>query len=54
MTEESNKFETVDFPKIIEAIQIARTARQFSRVTIEIAENGGVVGIQVESKKKIK
>jgi len=50
----SDKFESVDLPLILAALQKARTARAAGRVTVDFADNGGVLGVFREFKEKIK
>ena len=52
--QQTTKFESDDLPLILSALQRARTANAAGSVTIHFAENGGVVGIMQETKKKIK
>jgi hypothetical protein len=49
-----DKFEELDLPKILAALQKARTAKSVGRVTIDFAENGGIVAIFREMKEKLK
>lgn len=49
-----DKFEEQDLPKILAALQTAKTSKQNARVIIDFTENGGVIGIQLESKRKFK
>lgn len=49
-----DKFEEMDLPKILAALETAKNSKQNSRVIIDFTENGGVIGIQLESKRKFK
>lgn len=50
----ADKFEELDLPMILAALQRARTSKAAGRVIVEFAPNGGVLGIFRESKEKIK
>ena len=49
-----DKFEELDLPKILAALQKARMAKSAGRVTIDFADNGGVIAIFREMKEKLK
>jgi len=49
-----DKFEELDLPKILAALQKARMAKSAGRVTIDFADNGGVISIFREMKEKLK
>jgi hypothetical protein len=49
-----DKFETQDLPKILAAIHNARQAKSSGSVTIHFSENGGVISVLMETKKKFK
>lgn len=48
------KFLEEDLPKIHAAVERARKARANSKVTIDVAENGGIISISLETKSKFK
>ena len=54
ISEPQSKFENEDLPKIHAALYSAITAKAQSVVCVHIAENGGVVAITQETKKKFK
>jgi len=49
-----DKFMAEDLPRIHAALERARTVKAASRVTIDVAENGGIISILLETKKKFK
>jgi hypothetical protein len=52
--EPQSKFEEEDLPKILAACHNAHHGKQAATVTIKFADNGGVVGIVLETKKSFK
>jgi hypothetical protein len=48
------KFEAEDLPKILAALKNAHDAKQKAEVKVTFADNGGVVGIILETKKQFK
>jgi hypothetical protein len=48
------KFEQEDLPKIHAALSTARQAKASAKVTIDIADNGGVIAVHLETKRKFK
>lgn len=52
--EKPDKFESDDLPKILAALQSAKQAKAPSRLVIDIAENGGVLAVSLETKKRFK
>lgn len=48
------KFEEKDLPLILAAIKKARDAKASGRITIDIADNGGVISIFRELKERMK
>lgn len=48
------KFVAEDLPKIHAALQTARTSKAAAKVTIDIAENGGVIAVRVDTTRKFK
>jgi hypothetical protein len=54
VSDKPSKVETEDIPRILAAVKTAVDSRQTCRIVIDVAENGGVIGIQLESKKKFK
>jgi hypothetical protein len=48
------KFEQEDLPKIHAALEIARKAKAPSKLTVDLAESGGVISVLLEIKKKFK
>lgn len=51
---QEDKFEQVDLPKILAALHKARAAKLSGRVTVDFADNGGVLTIQLELKQRFK
>jgi len=49
-----SRFESEDLPKILAALKNAHEAKSLGKVIIEFAENGGVLGITLEMKRKFK
>ena len=49
-----SKFEIEDLPKILAALKNAHEAKQSGKVVIDFAENGGVLAITLEMKRKFK
>ena len=54
LPEKQDKFDSVDLPLILAALHKARTAKAAGRVTVDFADNGGVLSVFRESKEKIK
>ena len=54
MAEEKNKFETEDLPKILAALKTAKEAGAAGSVIVSFAENGGVLTVIHETKKRYK
>ena len=52
--EPQSKFEAEDLPKILAALKNAHESNQKATVTVQFADNGGVVDISLETKKKFK
>ena len=50
----SDKFHEEDLPKILQAIKDAHDSGENARIVIDLAANGGVLGIEVEKKKRYK
>ena len=48
------KFEKEDLPKILAALKNAHDSKQKASVTVNFADNGGVVDILLEIKKRFK
>ncbi len=48
------KFEAEDLPRILAALKNAKDAKQKATVTVVFSENGGVVDILLEIKKRFK
>jgi hypothetical protein len=48
------KFEKEDLPKILAALKNAHDAKQKASVTVNFSENGGVIDILLEIKKRFK
>jgi hypothetical protein len=48
------KFMEEDLPKIHAAVERARRARANAKVIIDVAENGGIISISMETKSKFK
>ena len=49
-----SKFEEQDLPKILAALHTAHEGKQLARVIIDFAADGGVLSVQLESKRKFK
>ena len=54
MTTPSAKFETEELPKIHAALLTAHTEKRKCRVVVEFDQNGGVLGVILESKQTFK
>ena len=54
MSQDREKKQQEDAMKIMAAVIDARERGETSRLTVEFADNGGVVSITVESKKRYK
>jgi hypothetical protein len=54
MSEATEKFEKDDLPKILAALKNAHDAKQKATVTVVFSDNGGVVDILLEIKKRFK
>lgn len=52
--ESPSKFESDDLPKILAALKNAHDAKQKATVIVQFADNGGVVDISLETKRKFK
>ena len=50
----ADKFETEDLPKILAALKTAKDAGCAGSVTVLFTEQGGVLSVVQESKKKFK
>jgi hypothetical protein len=48
------KFENDDLPKILAALETARTAGAKGSVTVQFDQNGGVLSVVHETKKSFK
>ena len=49
-----NKFENDDLPRILAALHAARESKCASTVKIEFAQNGGVIDVTADFKRKFK
>lgn len=49
-----SKLETEDIPIILATLKRAVESKTSSKIIIEIAKDGGVIGIHLESKLKVK
>ena len=49
-----DKFEKEDLPKILAALKNAKDSNQKATVTVVFSDNGGVVDISLEIKKRFK
>ena len=54
MPEEKTKFEAEDLPKILAALKNAHDSKQKASVTVTFSDNGGVVDILLEIKRRFK
>lgn len=54
ISQPDTKFEREELPRILAALKNAHDAKMKSRVTIDFAENGGVVAVGLEMKKSFK
>jgi len=52
--QKASKFETEDMPKIIIAIQKARTAKTSNTLVLEFADNGGLISALHTFKERVK
>lgn len=52
--EKRDKFQEEDLPRILAALQNARTAKAAGSVRVEFGDNGGVIAIMQEIKRKYK
>ena len=50
----ADKFMDVDMPKILNAIQDGHKRGEPCSVIVQFAENGGVIAVNLEAKKKYK
>ena len=50
----ADKFMDVDMPKILNAIQDGHKRGEPCAVIVQFAENGGVIAVNLEAKKKYK
>ena len=54
LPEKHDKFDFQDLPLILAALHKARTAKAAGRVTVDFADNGGVIAVFREMKEKLK
>ena len=49
-----DKFEELDLPKILAALQKAREAKAPSRLIVDVADTGGIISVMLETKRRFK
>lgn len=53
-TTPEEKFEREDLPRIHAALQVARERKEACSIKIDISENGGVISVVLEAKRRFK